>query len=194
TAGIPPEKQFARLMAERGCQVLVPLLIDRSDTWSGDPRGVMTNIPHREWIYKQAYTTGRHIIGYEVEKVLAAVDWLAAQPAEGGSIGVAGYGEGALIAFYASAIDPRIQAALVSGYFDSRQQVYRKPLYRNVFGLLAEFGDAEIASLIAPRKLIVEQSEGPQVSGPPEPGKSRRYSAAPGQLATPPLESVEAEV
>ena len=35
----------------------------------------MTDQPHREWIYRQAYQMGRHIIGYEVQKVLAAVDW-----------------------------------------------------------------------------------------------------------------------
>ena len=38
----------------------------------------MTNQPHREWIYRQAYHMGRHVIGYEVQKVLAAVDWIEA--------------------------------------------------------------------------------------------------------------------
>ena len=59
-------------------------------------------------------------------------------------IGVAGYAEGGLIAFYSAALDTRIDAALVSGYFDSRQRVWEEPIYRNVFGLLHEFGDAEI--------------------------------------------------
>ena len=66
-------------------------------------------------------------------------------------IGVAGYSEGGLIAFYAAAVDKRIDAVLVSGYFNSRQRVWDEPIYRNVWGLLSEFGDAEIASLIAPR-------------------------------------------
>ena len=39
--------------------------------------GRMTNQPHREFIYRMAYEMGRHIIGYEVQKVLAAVDWFA---------------------------------------------------------------------------------------------------------------------
>ena len=52
-----------------------------------------------------------------------------------------------------AALDQRIEAALVSGYFDSRQRLWEEPIYRNVFGLLREFGDAEIASLIAPRGL-----------------------------------------
>ena len=107
-------------------------------------------------------------------------------------IGVAGYAEGAMIAFYAAALDRRIEAALVSGYFDSRQGLWEEPIYRNVFGLLREFGDAEIASLIAPRTLIVEYSVGPKVDGPPRPGEGHR-GAAPGRLHTPDYASVEAE-
>ncbi|MBN2507203.1 MAG: hypothetical protein JXQ71_10955 [Verrucomicrobia bacterium] len=206
--GMAAEHQFARRLAENGCQVLVLSLVDRSDTWSGNARlGRFTNQPHREWIYRQAYELGRHIIGYEAQKVLAAVDWLARfgdlrstadGPRAGGGapgvrIGVAGYGEGGLIAFYAAALDPRIHAALVSGYFGSRQEVWKEPIYRNVFGLLREFGDAEIASLIAPRPLIIEHSRTPVVSGPPEPRGGRR-GAAPGVWATPDFNRAEIEV
>ncbi len=195
--GLAPERQFARRLAEHGCEVLVPVLISRQDTWSGNARlHRFTNQPHREWIYRQAYPLGRHIIGYEVQKVSAAVDFFEGEgpTAEGKSpkIGVAGYAEGGLIAFYASALDQRIAATLVSGYFDSRQHLWEEPIYRNVFGLLREFGDAEIASLIAPRALIVEHSVVPKVDGPPMPSKGRR-GAAPGKLETPDYESVEAE-
>ena len=41
----------------------------------------MTNQPHREFIYRMAYEMGRHIIGYEVQKVLAAVDWFTREKA-----------------------------------------------------------------------------------------------------------------
>ena len=91
--GVQPAGQFARRLAENGCQVLVPVLINRQDTWSGITNILpgpsisaapgsgtmttsrMTNQPHREWIYRMAYEVGRHIIGYEVQKVLAGVDW-----------------------------------------------------------------------------------------------------------------------
>lgn len=193
TPGVPPEMQFARRLAENGCRVLVPMLIDRSDTYSGIPQVRMTNQPHREFIYRAAFEMGRHIVGYEVQKVLAAVDWLSRNEAAAGtSVGVIGYGEGGLIAFYAAAADPRIDAAAVCGYFAPREQVWREPIYRNVFGLLREFGDAEIASLIVPRALIVEASRHPEIAGPPKP-RNGRGGAAPGVLATPSLESVEAE-
>ena len=106
----------------------------------------MTDQSDREWIYRQAFHMGRHIIGYEVQKVLAAVDWFHHKRKEEEKIGVAGYAEGGLIAFYAAVADTRIDAALVSGYFDTRQDVWSEPIYRNVWALLHEFGDAELAS------------------------------------------------
>ena len=51
--------------------------------------------------------------------------------------------------------------------------------------MLREFGDAEIATLIAPRGLVVEYSEGPRVEGPPAVPKGRRGGAAVGKLGTP---------
>ncbi len=192
--GVALESQFARRLAANGFCVVVPTLISRSVDRSGNPRIAMTNQPHREWIYRQAYHMGRHVIGYEVQKVLAAVDWIKAHAEAGVKIGVAGYGEGGLIAFYAAAADPRIDAALVSGYFSSRQRVWAEPLYRNVWGLLHEFGDAEIATLIAPRGLVVEYSEGPRVDGPPAVPRGRRGGAAVGKLGTPAPEDIINEV
>jgi dienelactone hydrolase len=194
-AGIEPGSQFARRLAESGCQVVVPVLIDRSDRWSGNPRIRLTNQPHREFIYRMAFELGRHPIGYEVQKILALVDWFSHQGASHQApIGVIGYGEGGLLALYSAAVDQRIQAAVVSGYFDSRQEVWKEPIYRDVWGLLREFGDAEIASLIAPRRLIVEASRGPEVAGSPPETKERRGAAPNGSLTTPPLDSVQREI
>lgn len=192
--GVASESQFARRLVENGFRVIVLALVDRSDTWSGNPAVRMTNQPHREWIYRQAYQMGRHVIGFEVQKVQSAVDWFKQHngPKAETKVAVVGYGEGGLIAFYAAAIDPRIDACLTSGYFDSRQQVWREPIYRNVWGLLDEFGDAEIATLIAPRPLLVEYSRVPRVDGPP-PVRDGRRGAAPGSLRTPPYEFVRDE-
>jgi dienelactone hydrolase len=193
--GVPPEAQFARRLAENGCQVLVPLLIDRRDTFSGIPGIRMTNQPHREWIYRMAFEAGRHIIGYEVQKVLAAVDWFTAQNARHAApIAVAGYGEGGLLALASGALDERIEATLVSGYFQPREAVWTEPVYRDVWGLLKEFGDAELAGLIAPRALIVETAAVPQVDGPP-PVTSKRTNATPnGKMTTPTVAAVREEV
>jgi dienelactone hydrolase len=188
--GVKPLSQFARRLAENGCRVLVPVLIDRRDNWSGIPGIRYTNQPHREYLWRAAYELGRTPIGYEVQKVLAAVDWMKSQSAR--PVGVFGYGEGGLIALYAGACDTRIDATVVSGYFGPREGLWQEPIYRNVFGLLTEFGDAEIASLIAPRSLIVEACAQPKVMGPPAPHDGRS-GAAPGAITTRPTEKVADE-
>ena len=192
----PPRLQAARILGEAGCRVLVPVLIDRGNTWSGNPRVRMSNQAHREFIYRQAYFMGRHILGFEVQKVLAALDYFSRGPSgsagENLPLAVAGHGEGGLVALYSAALDPRVRATLVSGYFQQRERVWREPVYRNVWGLLQEFGDAEIASLVAPRALVVEACRGPDVPGPPPP-RNGRMDAASGTLETPPLGSVRAE-
>jgi dienelactone hydrolase len=192
--GVAPEAQFARRLAEAGCRVLVPALIDRADTHSVSLAGQATNQPHREWVYRPAFEMGRHVIGYEVQKVLAAVDYLVRDPLDQErQAGVMGYGEGGLLAVYAAALDGRIDAACVSGYFGPREGLWQEPIYRNVFGLLNEFGDAELAAMVAPRKLIVDACAAPQVAGPP-PARDGRRGAAPGRIPTPSLEAVRREV
>jgi dienelactone hydrolase len=188
--GVSPESQYVRRLAHSGAMVLIPALVDRQARWSGDERlGRFTNQTHREWIYRQAAEMGRHIIGYEVQVVSAVIDLLRAGALGVGpaiKVGVAGYGEGGLLALYAAAVDTRIEAAWVSGYFEPRERVWLEPLYRNVWGLLEEFGDAEIASLVAPRGLVVEHSRAPEVAGAvaARPGQLQAIAAA-GRLTTP---------
>ncbi len=181
-------------LASKGAQVVIPVLIDRRDTWSGIPGVRMTNQPHREFIYRMAFEVGRHIIGYEVLKTLAAVNWFARQnTALRVPIRVMGYGEGGLIAFHSAALDERIGSATVSGYFGSRDAMWQEPVYRDVWGLLREFDDAAIAKLIAPRELIVDASRGPRVDGPPRESPDRKGATPNGKLAPVPAAAAEAE-
>lgn len=190
--GVAPEAQFARRLAEAGCEVFVPALIDRDDRWSGSEEvNRFTNQPHREWIYRQAYEVGRNLIGYEVQKVQALLDWIERQGSQL-PIGVAGYAEGGLIALHAAALDGRIRSTLVSGYFAPREQLWEEPIYRNVFGFVRDFGDAELGRMIAPRRLVIEHSAVPKVDGPPA-ARQGRGGAAPGKLRTPEHYLVEAE-
>jgi dienelactone hydrolase len=142
----------------------------------------------REYLYRSAFELGRHLVGYEVQKVLALVDWFYRE-AEGANprIGVIGYGEGGGTALYAGALDDRIDAVCLSGYFNSRQNLWQEPIDRNVFGLLDQFGDAELASLVAPRPLVIEAARGPELTLPGQGG-------APARLTTPDLLAVRREV
>ena len=139
---------------ENGVEVLVPTLIDRTDQWSGNSssRNDQSNARIGNGFIAKRARWAATLCGYEVRKVFAAVDWFQSRRRNGSKIGVAGYGEGGLIAFYAAAADPRIDACLVSGYFDQRTHPWEEPLYRNVWSLLQrKLGDAEIAAMIAPR-------------------------------------------
>ena len=192
TGDLPPRAQFARRLAESGCQVVVPVLIDRTARWSGLEGFRRTNVPHREFLYRMSYELGRHLIGYEVQKVLSLVDYFetADRTASPVPTVVIGYGEGGLVALHAAATDVRIDAVAVSGYFQGRSRLWEETIDRNVWGLLLEFGDAEIASLVAPRTLVVEASIGPQVPGPPPAPDPVADRAASGRLGSPPPESV----
>ena len=176
--GLTPELQYARRLAESGCRVVVPMLIDRQEK--------ISRLTRREFLYRSAFELGRQLVGYEIQKTLAVVDWYKKSwPAK--PVGVIGWGEGGLITQYAAAVDTRIDAACVSGYFDSRQNIWQEPIDRNVFGLLEQFGDAELASLIAPRSFIVDAARGPEATIPGGRG-------APSRVVTPALGSVKQEL
>jgi dienelactone hydrolase len=184
--GIPAESQFARRLADSGCRVLVPALINRELQKRAPPgQPGRANLTNREYVYRSAFELGRHLIGYEIQKVLAAVDWFTkaasgtappAPPAR--RIGVIGYGEGGMLALYAAALDPRIDACCVSGYFGRREEIWQQPIDRNVFGLLEQFGDAELATLAravfidgsraAPTVTLPGEGGAPAKLGPPE--------------------------
>ncbi len=185
--GVDHRSQIPRRLAENGIEVVVPTLLSRDDTWSGNPDARFTNQSHREYVYRMAFELGRHVIGYEVQKVLAAVDlFKRMNEAEGRdlAIGVAGVSEGGLLALYSAALDPRIQSTWVSGYFQPREEVWKEPIYRNVWSLLSEFGDAELATLVAPRSLVIEAARIPEVAGPRQARPGRSSGAAPGRIST----------
>ena len=195
--GIKPESQFGRRLAAAGCQVVIPALINRSDEFSGSDRVAYTNQTHREWIYRQAFEMGRHVIGYEIRKIEAVLNWFEIENAKSSDplpIGLIGYHEGGLLALHTAALNPRVQSTLVSGYFNDRKQVWKEPIYRNIFGQLNQLGDAELSALISHRSLVIEHATIPAITGPPAARPGRRSGAAPGALKTPAFASVSSEI
>lgn len=178
--GVPLKAQVPRRLAERGCRVLVPTLIDRHR----EKRNGRATLTSREYLYRSAFELGRHLIGYELQKVFAAVDWFE-RSGQDRPIGVVGDGEGGMLALNAGAIDTRIDVVGVGGFFGSRDRIWEQPIDRNVFGLLEQFGDAELAAMVLPRTLVIENSPGPQLEIPGDGG-------APAVLRAP--ESVAAEI
>jgi dienelactone hydrolase len=180
-------QRFVQRLAAAGCLVVIPTLLSRSNEFSGHPN-MLTDQPHREFLYRQAFEVGRHPIGFEVQKVLSVIDRFDPEL----PVGVIGVGEGGLLALYATALDERIDSTLVSGYFDEREGLWREPISRNVSRLLTEFGDAELAGMVAPRRLVIEACGVDGFNGPTD-REGRRKSAAPGRIETCTLPTVKAE-
>lgn len=188
-----PRANLVKRCLEAGVEVICPAMISRSARVSGHPDIRWTNLPHREFVYRAGFNLGRHIIGYEVQKVRALAMRLKREQPDR-PVWLMGVGEGGLIALFAGAADGEsIDAVAVCGYFNERDGVWQEPIYRNVWRQLVEFGDAELASLIAPRPLVIEQGVAPEVDGPPAAAEGQQAYAAPGAIVSPAAESVRAE-
>ena len=188
------ENRFALRLAEGGCRVLVPLLINREEN--------QYRMSNREWLHRPAFELGRTLVGYEINKIIAAIRCLD-YPSKHQDLMICGWGEGGRIALYLGAIlegQRDLAGVCVSGYFGTRQEVWKEPADRNVFGLLERFGDAEIAGLIG-EKLMIEHTQSPAyVFRPDENGEPENFETVrpekngkPGKLIQPTYEQAKLE-
>src|SRR5205085_4796210 len=76
-----------------------------------------------------------------------------------------------------------------AGYFGPRERIWEQPIDRNVFGVLTEFGDAELARMVGARRLLViDPSPGPKVEIP------AGQAGAPAKLVGPTSEQAAQEL
>ncbi len=114
----------------------------------------------RSILYRLGYVIGRTMPGLDVQDTLAAVEFLYnREGVDAGKISVFGQGQGGMTALMTAALDTRISSVGVSDYFDQRDRCWGEPADRRLRGQLVEFGDAELAALVAPRKLTIEVSD-----------------------------------
>jgi dienelactone hydrolase len=139
------QKQIVEALLGRGITVVVPQLVSRKVEQHGN-----ANLSRREYLHRAAFELGHTLVGYEVQSVQALLDQFPADQTI-----VCGFGEGGMLAMYSGAVDERIDTTLCCGYFGPRENSWQAPLSRNIFGLLARFGDAELGAMIAPRKLLI---------------------------------------
>ncbi|MCL2117330.1 MAG: S9 family peptidase [Planctomycetaceae bacterium] len=142
----------------RSDMTLIPATVSRtlnefSAPYPNSRTAILTN---REYLYRTSFQMGRHLIGYEVQQVLALVDWLQKDPkTQNLPLRIMGIGDGGMIALYTGALDNRIDEVTVAGYFDNRNHLWEEPIDRNVFGRMERFGDAQLAAMIFPRTLDI---------------------------------------
>ncbi len=110
-----------------------------------------------------ALMTGQTLIGWRVWDVMRTVDLIESRPdLDASRVGCMGISGGGTATLFSTALEPRIRAALVSGYLNT---------FRDSVGSLAHCVDNyipgilnwaemhDIAGLIAPRPLFVESGE-----------------------------------
>jgi dienelactone hydrolase len=168
---------WLRKLLGRGVAVAIPEMVERR---SDHPLCLEAGgHDRRRMLWRLGFIVGRTLVGMEIQQVMALGDYLAAQPEiDRKKIGVWGEGQGGMTAFYAAAMDERLAGATVQDYFQQREESWKEPIDRLLYGQLNEFGDAEIAALIAPRPLtIVTQWGGPVnfESMRTEIGRARRF-------------------
>ncbi|HEX2750736.1 MAG TPA: hypothetical protein VHM91_22215, partial [Verrucomicrobiales bacterium] len=154
--GIPPETQWANRLGGIGHPVIAMTLPSRRP---GPlmPGGRQPMYSQREVLWRAGFEMGRTLVGYEVQKVLAAVDWLCAEDPKR-KVGIIGTGDGGLIALLAAALDPRIESTGLEGSFGPMEEQWREPIDLTVFGLLKEFGAAELLAMISPRAVVIRNA------------------------------------
>ena len=185
---VPRESKLLQSLAPE-YEVIVPRLVNRANYASGHPDIRWTNLSHREFVYRTSFEMGRHVIGYEVQRIMALARGLKAE-SPNRPVHILGVGEGGLLALYAAALSPQIDAVTVRGYFGMHRRGWEEPLDRNVWKGQLEFGNAELVSLILPRPVTIDPSPAPEVAGPPTPGPGMGDIAAPGQVQSPSQEDV----
>ena len=110
-----------------------------------------------------ALLVGQTMIGWRVWDVMRTIDYIATRPElDSSRVGCMGISGGGTVTLFATALEPRIRAAMVSGYLNT---------FRDSIGSLAHCIDNyvpgvlnwaemyDVAGLIAPRPLFVESGE-----------------------------------
>lgn len=155
-------KDFGCALAKRGFVVAVPEIscfgerqMEARQQFGG---AGMSATCHNVATY--AMMLGKSAAGLRVLDAMRVVDYLQARrEIDGGNIGVMGISGGGMHALFSAAIDERIRASVISGYFcDWRHSILS--LFHctcNFVPGLLELGElSDLAALLAPRPCLVE--------------------------------------
>jgi dienelactone hydrolase len=152
-----PGSDYAAELARRGHVVLAPDLRcfgERADWNPEDHYACDTNLVHQVMAGWNPLTQNLWDLG-------RALDLLEAHPlVDPARLGVAGFSYGGTMSLFLAATDPRVSAAVVSGYFSSWAESHKVPWNmcgsQVLFGMLGRMEHADLGALVAPRPLLVE--------------------------------------
>ena len=146
---------FGATLAEAGYVVFAPRMVTFADK--------------RQRLYRKSMLMGQRLMGLEMFKISRVVDYLQTLLfVDLNRIGIYGLSQGGQTALWASAIEDRFAATVISAFFNQRtdKMVKKSPHYtayidtneedKHYFGQLLEFSDSDIGSLICPRPMFIE--------------------------------------
>jgi dienelactone hydrolase len=149
--------RYAHDLASLGYVVLAPDLRcfgERADWNPPDHYGCDTNLV-------SAVMFGVNPLAENLWDMTVALDALCAHPlVDADRVAAVGFSYGATMAFFLAALDERVRAAVVSGYFSSWREAHKMPWNmcgsQVMFSMLGRLEHVDVAALIAPRPLLVE--------------------------------------
>lgn len=152
-----PNADYAVQLARRGFVVLAPDLRcfgERLDELPPGNYACDTNLVH-------AVMAGCNPLAQNLWDMARCLDVLAAHPlVDPARLGVAGLSYGGTMSLFLAAYDRRVKAAVVSGYLSSVAASHKVPLNmcgsQVLFGMLGRLEHSHLASLVAPRAMLVE--------------------------------------
>ena len=149
-------RNFGRRLAERGYVVFAPLMTNTGKL--------------RERFDRKAIMVGSRLQWIEQQKIFSVIDLLQSLPeVDAGRIGIYGISWGGRTVMYQGALDQRVAATVISGHFNDTvpKMVTASPHYTAYIdtaegyaffeNLAVQFSDADVASLICPRPVFIEE-------------------------------------
>lgn len=122
-----------------------------------------------QYINQMAYPLGQTVTGMWAWDLSRLVDYVKTRKDCNGRVGCAGLSGGGLQTLWATALDERIEAAVVSGYFYGYRQSLLEQHWNcscNYVPHLYETMDmGDVAALIAPRPLLIETGDKDPLNG-----------------------------
>lgn len=157
-------KDFGIALCRRGFLVAAPEIAgfgERQTDYSYLNRELGQPIPstcHNAATY--AFMLGKSLLGMRVRDGMCLVDYLTTLPeADTSRLGVMGISGGGMATFFHAALDPRVKACVISGYFSSFRDsilAMNHCTCNFVPGLLNIGEMADLVGLIMPRPMLVE--------------------------------------
>jgi dienelactone hydrolase len=152
-----PNSDYALQLVREGYVVLAPDLRcfgERQDWNPEDHYACDTNLVH-------AVMAGWNPLAQNVWDLQRCLDVLAAHPlVDPGRVGMVGLSYGGTVTLFTAALDDRVAAAVVSGYFSSWAGSHKMPWNmcgsQVTWGMLGRLEHEDLGALVAPRPLLIE--------------------------------------